>query len=82
MTISKLKKVKQPQIGQLIYELRQELELTQEELAVSLGVTFSTVNRWENERANPSPVTSKLIETKLIKMGARGKKLIEKYGKY
>jgi transcriptional regulator with XRE-family HTH domain len=41
MTISKLKKIKQPQIGQLIYELRQELGLTQEELAVSLGVTFS-----------------------------------------
>jgi putative transcriptional regulator len=79
MTISKLKKIKQPQIGQLIYELRQELGLTQEELAVSLGVTFSTVNRWENERANPSPVTSKLIEIKLIDIGSTGEKLLKKY---
>ncbi len=79
MKTQKIKKLKQPSVGQLVRELRQEMGLTQEELAVSLGVTFSTVNRWENGRANPSPVTSNLIEAKLTEMGERGEELLEKY---
>jgi transcriptional regulator with XRE-family HTH domain len=41
MAISQLKKIKQPQIGQLICDLRQEMGLTQEEFAVQCGVAFS-----------------------------------------
>ena len=79
MKTQKIKKLKQPSVGKLIRELRQELGLTQEELAISLGVTCSTVNRWETGRANPSPVASNLIEAKLKKMGQRGEELLEKY---
>lgn len=54
--------IKQPAIGQLIRELRQTLKLTQEKFAVQLGVTFPTINRWENGRATPSPLALKQIE--------------------
>ena len=40
--------------GRHIYELRQRLATTQEEFARLIGVTVSTVNRWENGHNTPS----------------------------
>ena len=40
--------------GQLIRALRVKLDMTQEEFAHSLGITVSTVNRWENSHSEPS----------------------------
>lgn len=40
--------------GRLIRELRLKLDMTQEEFAHSLGITVSTVNRWENSHSEPS----------------------------
>lgn len=77
MKIPKLKVLSQPQIGQLVCELRQELGLTQEEFANSLGVVFSTINRWENGRTYPSSMALKLIEAKLEEMGERGQNLVK-----
>ena len=37
-----------------IYVLRDHLELTQEMFARILGVSFATVNRWENGKSEPS----------------------------
>ena len=37
-----------------IKKVRVQLNLTQEELAHKLGVSFATVNRWENGSYNPS----------------------------
>ena len=37
-------------------ELRTKLKLTQERLAHEMGVTVSTVNRWERGHARPSPM--------------------------
>ena len=48
-------------IGSFIAALRKEQGLTQEQLAEKLGVTFATVNRWENGRALPT----KLAQTSL-----------------
>ncbi len=79
MKTQRIKKLKQPFVGQLVKELRQLLNLTQEELATSLGVSFSTISRWERGVASPSPVTSKLIETKLTELGERGEKLLRQY---
>ncbi|MGV2830734.1 helix-turn-helix domain-containing protein [Myxosarcina sp. GI1(2024)] len=79
MKTQRIKKLKQPFVGQLIRELRQLSGLTQEELATSLGISFSTISRWERGRANPSPVASSLIETKLTELGERGEKLMKKY---
>lgn len=36
--------------------LRGRTGLTQEQFAARLGVTFPTINRWENRRATPSPL--------------------------
>lgn len=39
-----------------IKELRKLMGLTQERFAAQLGVTVSTVNRWENGKGKPSPL--------------------------
>ncbi|RPH95089.1 XRE family transcriptional regulator [candidate division KSB1 bacterium] len=54
-----------------IRRLRQELNMTQENFAHEIGVTFATVNRWENGRTTPNKVAQKvllLLEKKLRKM--------------
>ena len=38
----------------LIKEIRRQLDLSQEDLARELGVSFATVNRWENKKSTPS----------------------------
>lgn len=47
---------------ELIKILRKQLGITQEELARSLNVSFSTVNRWENGKNS----LSKLAKYRLI----------------
>jgi DNA-binding transcriptional regulator YiaG len=39
-----------------IKELRKALNMSQESLARTLGVSFQTVNRWESEKRKPSPL--------------------------
>ena len=52
--------------GREIRELRKKLGLTQEEFAQLLGVGYTTVNRWENDKSEPrgqvAQVLSKLKE--------------------
>lgn len=50
------------EISKTIKDLRVSLGLTQEQLAAKVGVTFSTINRWENGRGKPSPLAMKQIE--------------------
>lgn len=69
----------QPQIGKLIRELRLETGLTQEQFAAELGVTYSSINRWENGRSKPSPLAIRLIREKLRDMGGRGKEIWEEH---
>ncbi len=45
-----------------IGELRRRLKMTQEEFAHAIGVTVSTVNRWENGHIEPSRLARKAIE--------------------
>lgn len=42
-------------IPKLIKELRERLGMTQEQFAQEVGVTFSTVNSWENGKRRPLP---------------------------
>lgn len=44
-----------------VREIRQKLELTQEQFAHRIGVSFSTVNRWENGKGDPSPLAMRAI---------------------
>jgi putative transcriptional regulator len=50
------------QAGAPITELRRRLKMTQEEFAHAIGVTVSTVNRWENGHIEPSRLARKAIE--------------------
>jgi putative transcriptional regulator len=40
--------------GKIIKELRDKLLLSQTEMANKLGVSFATINRWENRRHEPT----------------------------
>ena len=62
-------------ISRLIRELRERTGLTQEKFAAKLGVTFPTINRWENGRAKPSPLAMQKIKEQLRSMGDRGSDL-------
>ncbi|MBD0363797.1 MAG: helix-turn-helix transcriptional regulator, partial [Coleofasciculus sp. C3-bin4] len=52
----------QPEIGNSIRVRRQHWGLTQEKFAAKLGVTFPSVNHWENNRGTPCPVPMEKIE--------------------
>ncbi len=51
--------------GVQIRALRDRLGLTQEQFAYRLGVTFSTVNRWENNHATPSRLALRALQSLL-----------------
>jgi putative transcriptional regulator len=48
-------------ISEMIKKRRIALGLTQEQFAAKVGVTFSTVNRWENNKTRPSPLALQRI---------------------
>ena len=45
-----------------IRALRKQLGLTQEEFAHEIGVTFATVNRWENKKSEPSRLALRILK--------------------
>ena len=48
--------------GPEVKAMRRRLEMTQEDLAHELGVTVSTVNRWENGHTRPSRLATAGLE--------------------
>jgi transcriptional regulator with XRE-family HTH domain len=54
--------MRKKETSRVIRELRAALGLTQEQFAAKLGVTFSTVSRWENSKGEPSPLAMLRIE--------------------
>lgn len=58
----------QDEILMLIKEIRTRTGLTQEKLAAKLGVTFPTVNRWEQGHTRPSPLAVHRIRELLDSM--------------
>jgi putative transcriptional regulator len=65
-------------IPRFVREIRKRTGLTQEKFAAKLGVTFPTINRWENGRARPSPLAMQKIEELLREMGAGGNGLLKR----
>ncbi|MEH1832727.1 MAG: helix-turn-helix transcriptional regulator [Nostoc sp.] len=57
--------INQPEVEQIIHDLRLLAGLTPEKFAATLGVTYTTINRWENRRSKPSPEA-------MEKMGGKG----------
>jgi DNA-binding transcriptional regulator YiaG len=66
-------------LSALVKEMRRQLSLSQEDLARLLGVTYPTINRWENGRAKPSPLALKQIEDLARGLGERGKDLLQEF---
>jgi len=69
--------LKQPEFSQLVQELRQRSGLTQTELAAKIGVSYYSVNRWENQKTMPVSLALKRVEEILYEMGDRGADLLE-----
>ena len=44
-----------------IKKVRKTLNMSQEQLARELHVSFSTVNRWENEKSKPNNIAKKVF---------------------
>ncbi|MEZ0329882.1 MAG: helix-turn-helix transcriptional regulator [Dissulfuribacterales bacterium] len=65
----------QADLSRLVRELRELTGLTQEKFAAKLGVTYPTINRWENGRARPSPLALNQIEDLLRGLGYRDQDL-------
>ena len=55
-------KTRQNDMADKITELRSKLGMTEEQFAAKVGVTFSTVNRWESGKSKPSPLAMRQIE--------------------
>lgn len=54
-----------PNIPKLVKELRGRLGLTQEQFAQRVGVTYGSVNHWENGKRRPQPfLVRRLVEMK------------------
>ncbi len=67
------------EIAALVRETRYRLGLTQWQFVRKLGVSFQSVNCWENGRSLPLPIVLKQIEAQLRPMGDRVVVLIGKW---
>lgn len=54
-----------------IREIRIGIGLTQEQFATKLGVSFPTVNRWENQKAKPSPLAFQKLQKLFLSLEKR-----------
>jgi len=64
---------------ELVKEVRRQLGISQEELAHELGVSFATINRWENGKTTPFKLAraqfdafcEKMVAAKKLKLPGR-----------
>lgn len=57
----------------LVKEVRRQLALSQEDLARELGISFATVNRWENGQVKPSKLAKAQFDAFCDKMKKQGR---------
>jgi transcriptional regulator with XRE-family HTH domain len=60
----------------LIKEVRVQLHLSQEDLAREIGVSYASVNRWENGRFRPSRMAIRQVEAYCDRMIELGRLLL------
>lgn len=65
---------RQDDVPGLVKELRRRLDLTQEQFAQHVGVTYSTVNHWENGKRIPQPFLLRRLRELKTELDAAGKK--------
>ena len=64
---------KKNQYPSLVRKIRKQLGLSQEDLARELGVSFATVNRWENGQVRPSKLTKAQLDAFCAKSVGEGR---------
>jgi putative transcriptional regulator len=65
--------IRQPEnFPETVKEVRRQLALSQEELAHALGVSFATVNRWENGKTMPSKLAQRQFEQYCLQKREQG----------
>jgi DNA-binding transcriptional regulator YiaG len=64
-----------------IKEIRGQLSLSQEDLARQIGVSYTTVNRWENGLSKPSKLAKVQLESFCKKMTGQGKLILPEGGR-
>ena len=65
--------IRQPEnFPEKVKDVRQQLKLSQEELAHALGVSFATVNRWENAKSAPSKLAQRRFKQFCEEQSKRG----------
>jgi len=57
----------------LVKKVRKQLALSQEDLARELGISYTTINRWENGQSKPSRMAKVLFDAFCEKMIAAGR---------
>jgi DNA-binding transcriptional regulator YiaG len=62
----------------LVKSVREQLGLSQEDLARELGVSFATVNRWENGQVKPSKLARAQFDAFCGRMIGEGKLKLSK----
>lgn len=63
--------------SEFVKNVRKKLGLSQEELAHKVGVSFSTLNRWENRKTSPSKLALNQFTAYMDKMPQKRKISIE-----
>ena len=58
---------------EIVKEIRSQLGISQQELANELGISFATVNRWENSQTKPSKLAKNQLKAYCRKMMKAGK---------
>ncbi len=58
---------------ELVREVRRQLGISQEELAHALGVSFATINRWENGKTMPFKLARAQFDSFCSRMVKAGK---------
>ena len=64
-----MSRARETKLAREIKRLRLNLRLTQEQFASRVGVTFSTVNRWEGGKSKPSPLAMRQIKELMRRTG-------------
>jgi DNA-binding transcriptional regulator YiaG len=54
--------IKSEPFSERVKKVRSQLNLSQEDLAHAIGISFATVNRWENGKTNPSKLAKRQFE--------------------
>jgi len=61
-----------PDYPSLLREVRRQLAISQEDLARELGVSYATVNRWENRQSKPSRLARAQLDAFCDRMQTEG----------